>query len=111
MRSILRPAIAALSLAGLAAIPASGGAYAQAAKQAPAKQAAPAPAAAAPAPAQQAPALKQIALTDKQVEAVLAAQKDLDALTDTLPQDAPAKPDPKVVEQLDDVAKMIGVSS
>lgn len=111
MHSILRPAIAALSLAGLAAIPASSGAYAQAAKQAPAKQAAPAPAAAAPAPAQQAPALKQIALTDKQVEAVLAAQKDLDAITDKLPQDAPAKPDPKVVAQLDDVAKKNGFAS
>lgn len=111
MRSILRPAIAALSLAGLAAIPVSSGAYAQTAKQAPAQKAAPAPAAAAPAPAQEMPALKQIALTEKQVESVLAAQKDIDAITDKLPQDAPAKPDPKVVSQLDDAAKKHGFTS
>lgn len=112
MGSIFRPAIAALSIAGLAALSAGGDAYAQAAKQAPAKQAAPAPAAAAPAaPVQDAPALKQIALTEKQVESVLAAQKDLDAITEKLPQDAPAKPDPKVVAQLDDVAKKNGFAS
>ena len=69
---------------------------------------------AAPAPAAQAPApepLKQIALSDKQVEGVLGAQKDLDAITDKLPQDTPAKPDPKITAQLDDVAKKNGFTS
>ena len=79
--------------------------FAQAAKKAPVKQAEPAPA---PAPEQP---LKQIALTDKQVESVLAAQKDLDAITEKLPEDAAAKPDPKVVAQLDDVAKKNGFAS
>jgi hypothetical protein len=80
--------------------------FAQAAKKAPAKQDQPA---AAPAPEQ--PALKQIALTDKQIESVLAAQKELDAITEKLPEDAAAKPDPKVVAQLDDVAKQNGFAS
>ena len=74
---------------------------AQTAKSAPAKQAEPAPAPEIPAP-------KQIALTDKQIESVLAAQKDLDAVTEKLPQDGPAAPDPKVIAQLDTVAKKYG---
>lgn len=92
-------AMAALSLAFTAS--ASQSVMAQAAKQqAPAKQAAPAP-----------QPLKQIALTDKQVDGVLAAQKDLDAITDKLPQDAPPKPDPKITAQLDDVAKKNGFAN
>ena len=58
-----------------------------------------------PAQAQQ-PELKQIALTDKQVESVLAAQKDMDAITDKIPDNAP--PDPKLDAKLDDVAKKYG---
>jgi hypothetical protein len=65
-----------------------------------------APAQAAPAQPAQAPELKQIALTDKQVESVLAAQKDMDAITDKLPDNAP--PDPKIDAKLDDVAKKYG---
>ncbi len=113
MRSSIRLAAAAFTVAGLAlaftAI-SSQSVLAQAAKQqAPAKQAAPAPAAQ---PAEPAPQpLKQIALTDKQVEGVLAAQKGLDAITDKLPQDAPAKPDPKITAQLDDVAKKNGFAN
>jgi hypothetical protein len=81
------------------------GALAQA-KQAPPKQAAPAPAKqAAPPPAEVAP-LKQMALTEKQVEGLLAAQKDIDAITEKLPEDA--KPDPKIDAQLDGVAKKNG---
>jgi hypothetical protein len=109
MRLIIRPVATALSLAALALsfnVIASDTGFAQAAKKAPAKQAEPA---AAPAPEQ--PALKQIALTDKQIESVLAAQKDLDAITEKLPEDAAAKPDPKVVAQLDDVAKKNGFAS
>jgi hypothetical protein len=104
MRDFVRPVAAALSIACLAAaiaILSTGSALAQA-KQAPAKQMAPAPQAAAPQP----PALKQIALTDKQIEGVLAAQKDMDAITEKLPENA--KPDPKVTAQLDGVAKKNG---
>lgn len=108
MRSILRPAITALTLAGLAVTftaTASRPVLAQAAaKQPPAKQAAPA----APPAQEAAPPVKQIALTDKQIDGVIAAQKDLDAITDKLPQDAPPKPDPKVTAQLDSVAKKNG---
>ena len=105
-----RPAAFALSVAGLAfALSAisSGEVLAQA-KQAPPKQSAPAQAA--PPPAQQeAPALKQIALTEKQIEGVLAAQKDVDAITDKIPDNA--KPDPKIDAQLDAVAKKNGFAS
>jgi hypothetical protein len=84
------------------ALASSSGAFAQA-KQAP-KQA-PAPAAkqqAAPPPVP----MKQIALTEKQIEGVLAASKEMDAITDKIPQNA--KPDPKVDAQLDAVAKKNG---
>lgn len=109
MRPIIRPIVTALSLGTLALsfnVFASDSSFAQAAKKAPAKQAEPA---AAPAPEQ--PALKQIALTDKQIESVLAAQKELDAITEKLPENATDKPDPKVVAQLDDVAKKNGFAS
>ena len=109
MREIFRPAALALTTACLAlALSAisSGEVLAQA-KQAPPKQSAPAQAA--PPAQQQAPALKQIALTEKQVEGVLAAQKDVDAITDKIPDNA--KPDPKVDAQLDAVAKKNGFAS
>ena len=109
MRQIFRPAAVVLTTACLAlALSAisSGEVLAQA-KQAP-KQAAPAQAA--PPPAQQeAPPIKQIALTEKQIESVLAAQKDVDAITDKIPENA--KPDPKVDAQLDAVAKKNGFAS
>jgi hypothetical protein len=109
MREIFRPAACALSAVCLAlALSAisSGEVLAQA-KQAPPKQA---PAQAAPPPAQQeAPAIKQIALTEKQIKGVLAAQKDVDAITDKIPDNA--KPDPKVDAQLDAVAKKNGFAS
>jgi hypothetical protein len=66
------------------------------AKQAPPAQAAPA----------QPPAVKQMALTEKQIEGVLAAQKDMDAITAKLPEDA--KPDPKITAQLEGIAKKNG---
>src|SRR6185369_887620 len=65
-----------------------------------------APAQAAPPPQ---PALQQIALTEKQIEGVLAAQKEMDAITDKIPDNA--KPDPKVDAQLDAVAKKNGFAS
>jgi hypothetical protein len=109
MRPIIRPLATALSVGCLAvsiAAVSTTGAFAQA-KQAPAKQAAPAPAPQAAAPAE-AP-LKQIALTDKQIENVLASQKDMDAITAKLPDDA--KPDPKITAQLEAVAKKYGFAS
>ena len=96
MRKIIRPLAGALSIACLALSVmalSSGGALAQA------KAAAPPAAAEAPAP-------KQVALTEKQIEGVLAAQKDIDAITSKLSEDA--KPDPKVQAQLDAVAKKAG---
>jgi hypothetical protein len=108
MRDIFRPAACALSAACLAlamSAVSSGEVLAQA-KQAPPKQSAPAQAAPPPAAA---PALKQIALTEKQIESVLAAQKDVDAITDKIPDDA--KPDPKIDAQLDAVAKKNGFAS
>ena len=100
MRVFTRPSIAVLAVAAFAsfsAIAFTGAAMAQA----PAKQAAPAPAAA-PEP------LKQIALTDKQVESLIAAQKEMDAVTDKLPEGAQDKPDPKLQAQLEGIAKKNG---
>ena len=109
MREIFRPAAYALSVACLAlAMSAISNTEAMAqAKQAPPKQSAPAKAA--PPPAAEAPAVKQIALTEKQIQGVLAASKDVDAITDKIPDDA--KPDPKVDAQLDAVAKKNGFAS
>ena len=109
MREIFRPAACALSVACLAfamSAISSSDVLAQA-KQAPPKQSAPAQAA--PPPAAEAPAIKQIALTEKQIEGVLAAQKDVDAITDKIPDNA--KPDPKIDAQLDAVAKKNGFAS
>jgi hypothetical protein len=109
MREFVRTVAGALSIACLAAVivtASTGGAWAQA-KQAPPKQMAPAQAA--PPAAQQPPAMKQMALTEKQVEAVLAASKDMDAITAKLPQNT--KPDPKVTAQLEAVAKKNGFAS
>jgi len=101
MREFVRPIAVAVSIACLAAslaIMSTGGALAQA-KQAPPKQMAPAQAA----PPPQEATVKQMALTEKQIEGVIAAQKDMDAITAKLPEDA--KPDPKITAQLDGVAK------
>ena len=54
--------------------------------------------------------LKQIALTDKQVQGVLDAQKDMDTITSKIPENTD-KPDPKVQAQLDGVAKKNGFAS
>lgn len=101
MPALLRPALTAFGVACLvsaASLASSGTALAQAKQQpAPAQQAAP--------PAQ-APTLKQVALTDKQLDGVLAAQKDMDAITEKLPENT--APDQKVIGQLDGVAKKHG---
>ncbi|MCA1412644.1 hypothetical protein I6F30_16100 [Bradyrhizobium sp. NBAIM20] len=104
MPALLRPALTALSVACLlsaASLACSDAALAQAKQSAPAQPAAPAQ--------QQAPALKQIALTDKQLDGVLAAQKDMDAITEKLPENT--APDQKVIAQLEEVAKKHGFAS
>ena len=102
MPALLRPVLTALSVACLlsaASLASSGAALAQAKQQAAPAQATP----------EQAPTLKQIALTDKQLDGVLAAQKDMDAITEKLPENA--APDAKVIAQLDGVAKKHGFAS
>jgi len=106
MHDILRPAATTLSIACLAlalSAVSSGEVLAQA-KQAAPKEAAPAQAA--PPAAAEAPAIKQVALTEKQIEGVLAAQKEVDAIVDKLPE--AATPDPKVDAQLEAIVKKNG---
>ncbi len=101
MREFVRPT-AAFSIACLAAalvILPAGGALAQAKQQMAQVQSA---------PPQEAP-IKQIALTEKQVQGVLTAQKDMDAITDKLPENS--EPGPKVTAQLEGVAKRNGFAS
>jgi hypothetical protein len=102
MREFVRSVAAAVSIACLAtamAILSTGGAWAQAKPEMAPAQTAP----------QQAPPVKQMALTDKQVQGVLAAQKDMDAITEKLSENS--KPDPKVTAQLEGVAKKNGFAS
>src|SRR5882724_926763 len=109
MRDFVRPVAAVLGIAGLAAalsVASNSDAFAQAKQQQMAPPQKQAPAQAAPPQAAQQPELKQVALTDKQIESVLAAQKDMDAITDKIPDNAP--PDPKLDARLDDVAKKYG---
>jgi len=97
MREFIRPVAAALSVACLAAcigIVSTGSALAQA-KPAPAQQEALPP-----------PQLKQIALTDKQIEGVIAAAKEMEAITEKLPENT--RPDLKVLAQLEAVSKKYG---
>jgi hypothetical protein len=112
MRDFVRPVAAALGVAGLAvaiSLASNSDALAQAKQQQMAPPQKQAPAQAAPPQAAQQPDLKQIALTEKQVEGVLAAQKDMDAITDKIPDNAP--PDPKIDAKLDDVAKKYGFAN
>ena len=102
MRAFVRPVATALSVAWLAAsmaIVSTEGALAQA-KPAPDQQAS---------PPQQPPTLKQIPLTEKQIEGVIAASKDMDAITEKLSENA--RPDAKVTAQLEGVAKKNGFAS
>ena len=115
MHFSIRPA--ALAGAGCLALAVASAALAQGtqgtqnqAAPSPGTQAAPvkpAPEAAAPSE----PVLKEITLTDKQVQGVLAAHKDLDAIAAKMPDDPQAKPDPKIVQQLDTTAKKYGFAN
>jgi hypothetical protein len=60
-------------------------------------------------PKGQPPAVKQIALTDKQVQSVITADKDMYALMSKMPKSG--KPDPKLAAQLDATAKKYGFAS
>ncbi|MBB5050040.1 hypothetical protein HNR60_004828 [Rhodopseudomonas rhenobacensis] len=110
MPALIRSAVAAIAAGSFAlslALAPGSGALAEQAKPKPAAKQ-PAPAAQAPA---EAPQLKQIALTDKQIEQLLAAQPEIDALAAKLPQKPDAKPDPKIDAQFEEVAKKHGFAS
>jgi len=101
MREFVRSLAAVMRVACLAvsvAVVTTGSVLAQT-KPAPAQQSAP----------PQQPVLKQIPLTEKQVEGVISAANDMDAITEKLPENA--KPDPKVTAQLEAVAKKNGFAS
>jgi hypothetical protein len=101
MRKFIRTLVTALSVVCVAAsfaVLSTGSALAQA-KEGPAPQGGP----------MQPPPFKQVALTDKQIEGVIAASRDMDAITEKIPENA--KPDPKVMTQLDAVAKKHGFAS
>lgn len=104
MRDIVRSAVIAIAVAGLtlsAAALSGGDAFAQAK---------PAAAPAEVAPPADAP-MKQIALTEKQIEGVLTAQKDMEALDDTLPDSPNVKPDSQVTAELEAISKKSGFAS
>jgi hypothetical protein len=94
MRAVTRPIAAALSLACMllfaAVLPTANALAAQ--------------------PEQAEETLKQIPLSDKQIEGVIAAKPDIDAIMAKVPQDT-EKPDPKVMAQLDGAAKKHGFAN
>ncbi|KIZ34878.1 MULTISPECIES: hypothetical protein [Rhodopseudomonas] len=103
MRHFIRPVAVALGVGCLAMSFAAGSStnvYAQA------KQAAPAAADDA-----SEPAIKQIPLTEKQIQGVLAAHTEIDAVTAKLADKPDAEPDAKTMAQLDAIAKKNGLAS
>ena len=109
MREIVRPVFVACGIACLAmamSAASTSGAFAQAKQQ---QMAPKQPAQAAPPAQDQAPPIKQIALTDKQVDGAIAAAKEMDPITAKLPENA--QPDPKVIAQLEGIAKKNGFAS
>jgi hypothetical protein len=71
----------------------------------------PPPPAAAPLP-QTAPVMpKEVALTDKQIQGVLDAQKDYDAIAEKMPKTEAAQTDPQYVAQFEATAKKYGFAS
>jgi hypothetical protein len=104
MREFIRPVAVTLSIFCLTAsmaVLSTNGAQAQGMQKMAPAQAAP--------PAGQLPAVKQIALTDKQVEGVIAAAKDMDAISEKVPDNG--KPDPKITAQFEATAKKYGFAS
>lgn len=55
--------------------------------------------------------IKQIALTEKQIEGVLAAQKDMAALDDKLPDNSNVEPDGKAAAEIEAVSRKAGFAS
>lgn len=104
MQSTFRAALAVALFASLTGIAAAQPAKQPPAKQAPAKQAAPPPQAQ---PPQQEQAPPQIALTEQQVQAFIAATPDINKITAKLQ----AEPDKKTQAQLDGLAKKGGFAS
>ena len=104
MREFIRPVAVTLSIvcltASMAVLSADSALAQGTQKMAPAQGAA---------PMGQPPAVKQIALTDKQVEGVIAAAKDMDALSEKMPENG--KPDPKLMAQFEATAKKYGFAS
>jgi hypothetical protein len=93
MHEFVRPVAAAVSIACLAAslvVVSVSGALAQAQQMEP-------------------PPVKQIALTEKQVQSVLASSQEMDALAEKLPENS--KPDAKLAAQLDAAARKYGFTS
>lgn len=109
MRDFVRSPIAMLAVAAFALISPINGAMAQTAKQPPAPAAKQPPAAQQAAPAPE--PLKQIELNEKQIESLLAAQKEMDAVSDKLPAGASDNPDPKLQAQFDAIVKKNGFAS
>lgn len=91
MRRLIRPVLTVLSIACVAASFVSLSADRAAAQQGGGQQ------------------LKQMALTQKQIDGVVAAQKDMEALTSKMEPNA--KPDPKLLAQLEAVAKKNGFAN
>lgn len=71
----------------------------------------PSPAQAAQPVAPQPAELKQVALTDKQVQGLLDSQGEMDAITSKLPDDPSKPPDAKTMAALDAVAKKYGFAN
>jgi hypothetical protein len=106
MREFIRPVAITFSIACLAAAMAvlpTDHALAQA------KGGQMAPAQAGGPPMGQPPAVKQIALTGKQIDGVIAASKDMDALSEKVPDNG--KPDAKITAQFEATAKKYGFAS
>ncbi|GEC15067.1 hypothetical protein [Nitrobacter winogradskyi] len=103
MRDIVRSTVIAAAAAGLTLSAAAWGdnAFAQT-KQPPTASEASTPA--------ERP-IKQIALTEKQIEGVLAAQKDMAALDDKLPDSSSVEPDGKAAAEFEGVSKKAGFVS
>jgi hypothetical protein len=88
--------------AGIVLVAVSGSGYAQQPKQQPAAPTTQ------PAPP---PELKQIALTERQIQGLLASQNEMDAITSKLPENPATSPDAQVMTELDSVAKKHGFAS
>lgn len=103
MQQFVRTSIGALALGCAVTLVMPVGAFAQTTPPPAAAQAAPA--------APQADQQRQVTLTEKQIEGVLASQKEFDALAEKIPETATDKPDPKTSAQFEAIAKKYGFAS